>query len=208
MSIDLTQLPIPNWDISCPHCKYPLRGLPAHRCPECGRDIDVAALVKTWTRVRDPRFTGEELPFPDFGLICRRCRTHLAGATHHACARCGAPFTPTDWHPSGTWFQVEAWMHAGVSMPLVELTLEQESIPFLAMDSRGFAEVYLGQRSLGARVIVASEFFFDMLHAVRSVGIELARAALAPQVDWPCPKCGEIVPSTFAVCWNCQTARP
>ena len=29
-----------------------------------------------------------------------------------------------------------------------------------------------------------------------------------PGTDWPCPKCGEIVPGNFDVCWNCSAARP
>ena len=68
MDIDLNTLPIPDWGLICPKCRYPLVGLPAHRCPECGTEFDMADVVQTWHRLRDPRFTGHELPLPDFGL--------------------------------------------------------------------------------------------------------------------------------------------
>jgi rubrerythrin len=27
------------------------------------------------------------------------------------------------------------------------------------------------------------------------------------QADWVCPQCGETVPGTFEICWNCQYAK-
>jgi hypothetical protein len=27
------------------------------------------------------------------------------------------------------------------------------------------------------------------------------------QVDWVCPQCGETVPGSFEICWNCQYAK-
>jgi hypothetical protein len=28
------------------------------------------------------------------------------------------------------------------------------------------------------------------------------------QPDWPCPKCKEIVPGSFEVCWSCEAPKP
>jgi len=33
-----------------------------------------------------------------------------------------------------------------------------------------------------------------------------AKQAVA-QADWVCPQCGETVPGTFEICWNCQYAK-
>lgn len=35
----------PAQDIFCPYCAYNVRGLPANRCPECGREFDPAVLA-------------------------------------------------------------------------------------------------------------------------------------------------------------------
>ncbi len=32
--------------------------------------------------------------------------------------------------------------------------------------------------------------------------------ATAQAVDWTCPKCNEVVPGNFEVCWQCSTLRP
>ncbi len=37
MEFDPDELPVPDLALHCRHCGYPLRGLGAHRCPECGR---------------------------------------------------------------------------------------------------------------------------------------------------------------------------
>ncbi|RMF77629.1 MAG: hypothetical protein D6744_11140, partial [Planctomycetota bacterium] len=67
MELDVWQLPIPDWGLTCPRCRYPLRGLPSHRCPECGTDLDMEKLVEPWSRIREPRFDGTQLPIPNFG---------------------------------------------------------------------------------------------------------------------------------------------
>lgn len=205
--IDIEQLPVPDWDLACPHCRYPLRGLPTHRCPECGQELDVGALVRPWTRLREPHFTGSERPLPDFGLSCRRCRRSLQGAAADACPACGEPFNVYARLPRRAWFMVEPWMHPGVAQPLVEMTLEREHIPFVTLDARGFVEVFVGARALAGRVLVASEFFFDLLHAMRQAAVELSRNAISSSHEWRCGGCGETVPGHFEVCWNCQSGR-
>ena len=37
---------------------------------------------------------------------------------------------------------------------------------------------------------------------------ELYFAPTVQTADWPCPKCGEEVPGTFELCWNCNASRP
>jgi hypothetical protein len=107
MDVDLTQLPIPDWGLTCPECFYPLKGLPSHRCPECGTTLDMPSLVHTWTRLRAPRFTGEELPLPDFGLHCKRCDAPLVGATEHRCGACDTPFDIYAGYPTQPWFVLD-----------------------------------------------------------------------------------------------------
>jgi hypothetical protein len=41
MSFDPYALPIPDLGMLCRKCRYPLGGLPEHRCPECGRAFDI-----------------------------------------------------------------------------------------------------------------------------------------------------------------------
>ena len=71
--VDLGRLPIPDWDLTCPNCRYALKFLPQHRCPECGTVFEMEEVVTTWARVREPGYCGDELPVPDFGLSCERC---------------------------------------------------------------------------------------------------------------------------------------
>ncbi|MBX3395538.1 MAG: hypothetical protein KF841_09230 [Phycisphaerae bacterium] len=41
MEFDPAALPIPDLGLNCIGCGYSLKGLPSHRCPECGREIDL-----------------------------------------------------------------------------------------------------------------------------------------------------------------------
>lgn len=213
MDIDLNQLPIPDWGLTCPHCDYLLRGLPEHRCPECGHTLSMAKIVHTWTRVREPRLTGGELPFPDYGLNCVMCHAALAGATAFACPTCGVAFDPQSWRPIGDMFVAQEWMTAGLNMMAVERVLLDEYIPHVARESGksvgelyGFAAVSVTERRV--HLAISCEFFFDFWAAIleeRKHWDAIREARNGP--PWQCLACGEECPGNFAVCWKCGRGR-
>ena len=57
MPVDLNQLPIPDWGLRCPTCSYLLKGLPSHRCPECGTQLPMAGLVHVGMHAAADRYT-------------------------------------------------------------------------------------------------------------------------------------------------------
>ncbi|MGD8452906.1 MAG: hypothetical protein PVJ57_13885 [Phycisphaerae bacterium] len=205
MDVDLTQLPIPDWDLRCPQCNYPLRGLPSHRCPECGSEIDIPALIATWTRLRPPRYTGQELPLPDFGLTCAGCRAELAGATSHACPHCGRPFDPAALVPPREWFILDEAMCAPLLVPAVQILLLEERIPHVVVEEKSLREIYGGHQLTFTRLRVPSEFYCEVLWQLQRARHEAAAARTAGDTqDWTCPHCGESNPGHFELCWNCE----
>lgn len=199
---------MPDWDLLCPTCRYPLKGLPAHRCPECGAALDIPAIVRPWSRLRPPQFTGEEEAFPDFGLHCGACAEPLAGAEHRECPHCQSPFNPREFVPRHEWFAVTAAMCGGLPTQIVELILEQQYIPFVTHDHKTMFDIYMGSRSVGAQMLVHREFYFDMLWHIRAKQTELAqRQAAGSGKTWTCPACREEVPDHFDLCWSCQHER-
>ena len=202
MQIDLFELPIPDWGLSCPTCDYLLRGLPSHRCPECGTRLDMAKLVQTWTRLRAPRFTGAESPFPDLGLSCAACGQPLAGAERAACPGCKQAFDARLLRPAKTWFSVEPEMHRPLPVQMVESILVAEQVPCMVREGRSAFGVAWWQ------LMVPSEFYFEFLWLIRRARqqIESERARNHDR-RWQCAHCNESNPDGFEVCWNCQTAR-
>jgi len=206
--IDLNQLPIPDWGLHCPRCRYLLRGLPSHRCPECGTALDMSAIVKPWHRLRDPRFTGRELPFPDFGFDCRGCRRPLAGARRWNCPHCGAAFEPGAFVPAGReWLVVDQPFCGAVPLAGVEILLAHERVPYARHPSRLLREIYGGTPVVGSRLLVPMEFFFEVRWLVRRAEREMVEARRHADEAWRCQACGEDVPLHFEVCWNCQAPR-
>lgn len=208
MDIDLYQLPIPGWDIRCPTCGYALAGLPSHRCPECGTKFDVRELVQTWTRLREPRFTGAELPVPDFGLACPECGEPAAGWGSRSCPACGRVVRVADWLPSGKWFLIDQHMAGKVPLAAIEAVLGAELVPYMHVRDTPTREIMMGPRAIGARLRVPCEFFFDTCWLIQQVTAESARVRADRPADWVCEACGERVPGHFDLCWNCQQARP
>lgn len=206
--IDLDQLPVPDWGLNCPKCRYPLRGLPGHTCPECGRAFKPEELVHSWTRLRDPRLSGGELPLPDFGVVCAACGMALAGAKARCCPVCGAAFEPLSWRPAGVWFVIDGALAGGLPMPLVEMLLSTEAIPYLVYDGRTVVDIYTGGSALGSKLLAASEFWYDFREAVtrtrREMTIDRQRQGASA---WRCGGCGETVPAHFEICWNCERGR-
>ncbi len=198
VEIDLHTLPIPDWDLVCPECGYPLRGLPSHRCPECGLTFEMRSVVKSWTRLGDPRFTGDELPLPDFGLLCADCGHPLAGAQSHVCPNCDAPFGPHDWVPRAEWFDAGAAPGARIPMLAIENILATEHIPYVIREGRD--PFGLDFR----RLRVSSEFAFEFLWLIQKEAkrFEGCRDDGEEQ-DWVCNRCGSKNPSIFEICWNC-----
>lgn len=208
MSVNVDQLPIPDWQLNCPHCEYPLRGLPSHRCPECGRDFAMSDVVKPWTRLRPPRYTGDERPLPDFGLKCAGCGVSLAGAAASACSVCGRAFDLDALRPRGAWFLVDPAEHSGLLTPTVELLLLEEQIPYVPTSQRSPLEIYLGTNLMSGRLYVASEFRFEFRELMARTRAERAARAAVAKAEWPCPFCREPVPGSFDACWNCGAERP
>ena len=203
MEVDLFQLPIPNWGLGCPTCGYLLNGLPSHRCPECGTEFDVPSIVPTHARLRAPRFTGRELPLPDFDLTCKKCGKPLAGAVSHACLHCGEAFDPEAMRPSGEWFPAEALIRGNMPRPVIRALLDEAYIPYLVQEEQN---PFTGQ--LTVVLSVSSEFYFDFLRLITQDTLKLSSAGNSPPDQaWPCPNCGETNPPNFQVCWNCRHPR-
>lgn len=209
MDIALNQLPIPDWGLECPTCRYPLRGLPAPRCPECGTTFVVADLIRPWTRLRDPRFTGHERPLPDFGLTCPRCHAELAGATQSACPHCGHPFDIEATRPAAGWFVLDREMCGELPIPGVQARLLADGVPHIPVGERTVNEIYGGHSMMIGRLRVPREFFFEVLWLVQHMRAEFAQARATNETQhWFCDTCGEENPGTFEVCWNCEHPHP
>ncbi len=204
MDLDFNQLPIPDWGLACPVCRYALNGLPTHRCPECGTDIDVPSLIRTWTRLRAPTYRGDERPVPDWGLECGHCRAALAGMTGDACNVCGAALAGSLAPPRQDWFVVEPWHLGGLSPAVLLQVVEGELIPHYQSNEQGVYQIYFGSRPLDQRVRVSREFYYDLLAGLAARRKQRAqRPAGAPRV---CPNCEETSPPDFEVCWQCGGA--
>jgi len=207
IDIDLNRLPIPDWGLRCPKCRYPLVGLPEHRCPECGGAFRMEEVVKPWHRLREPRFTGHELPLPDFGLRCRACGQPLAGASARRCPACGAPFDPEAIRPRRHWFLVDQELCGEVPLAGLEALLAAERVPYTRAHGKLLSEIYGVTQPIGSRLLVPREFFFELLWLIRRASAEIARVRQEPPQEWVCPGCGEAVPGHFELCWNCQSRR-
>ena len=203
MEIDLYQLPIPNWGLRCPTCRYRLRGLAHHVCPECGTELDMGEIVQSWHRVREPWYTGDEFPVLDFGLTCSQCAGSLTGAAQHVCPTCGLDFDPLLLAPPWKWFQIDHHNSAGLPQHIVVDLLTDAHVPYVLSHERGIADVLGGMAA--QRLRAASEFYFDFLFLITQEAKRLAqRRSAAQSHTWKCTHCGEENPGSFDVCWNCQ----
>lgn len=203
VEIDLFELPIPDWGLCCPRCEYWLKGLPSHRCPECGLDLDIPSIVQSWHRLREPRFTGEELPFPDFGLVCGVCGQPLAGAAERTCPSCGRAFDAPASRPGKAWFVPDEVLRGYMLPQSMAALLAHEYVPYIIQEGPTH-----GMQPYDRLLLVASEFYFDVLWLLRrEAELTASRSEAGQQTDWSCPSCGEENPHSFEVCWNCNTAR-
>jgi len=208
MEIDLNQLPIPDWGAHCPVCRYALVGLPGHRCPECGADLDMSEIVQTWHRLRPPRRTGDERPIPAWGIQCRNCRRLLDGSDSLKCPGCGAATDGAHLRPPGEWFVVDETLAGDVPLPTVEILLAGRYVPYVRRSDKLLREIYFGPRMIGSRLLVPTEFYFDVIGILRGAAADMRAARVCEnQNPWTCDSCGEEVPAHFDVCWNCQRER-
>jgi predicted amidophosphoribosyltransferase len=193
------QLPIPDWlELSCPQCRYLLRGLPEHRCPECGLKFDIDDLITCTTPLRPAEITPATRPVPELGLTCDTCDYPLRGLPGDRCPECGEPFDLAACIPPGAWPSVPAGGSATESQLLFH-TLRAEGIPCtLEAVSETLSTLYGLTRGCALRVPRA--YYLDALHVIR-------RREATESPPWTCPDCGEEVPGNFEVCWKCQTPR-
>jgi hypothetical protein len=204
--VDPYQLPIPDWDLRCPQCSYALRGLPRHQCPECGLEFDPLEVIKPWSRLRAPHFTGRELPLADFGLQCADCASDLAGSPAHTCQNCGEPFDVAGLVPRREWFPIDQEIASGLPALRVEATLLRHYIPHLTTREATWASVVAGEAYARYGVAIARDFFFDTLWALTQEAKVFRDQVEQSQSgeEWTCRACGESNPANFAVCWSCE----
>jgi hypothetical protein len=207
MDIDLYQLPIPDWGVLCPACSYPLVGLPSHRCPECGLAFDMGEVVQSWHRLRPPRFTGRENPFPDYGLDCKHCRRPLAGARDFACPHCETRFDPESYSPGREWHPINRELYGGVSAVTLAPILAAERVPYISGDSNLVRDVLGISNVTDTRLLIPREFYFEALWLIQRAIGELRCRRVKSTAAWRCGRCSESVPGHFEVCWNCQAPR-
>ncbi len=209
MDVDIHQLPIPDWGLHCPNCDYLLVGLPEHRCPECGTQLDMEGLCGTWATLRPPRYGGKELPLPDFGLTCRSCGAPLAGCATFHCGVCRRSFDPQRDAPLRPWFTIDSSLAAEIPLALLPIRFAEEEIPFVPEPGKLFRDLALGSRSIGGALRVPRAYYFDVLELLERLRREMRAARELPLGgDWRCARCGENVPAHFETCWNCGVSRP
>lgn len=196
---------IPDWNVLCPICRYPLRGLPTNRCPECGNLFDLSEIVRPWTRRREPRAAAADRPLPDYGLACSACGESLAGAAGDECPHCRRPFSLTSYIPRGATFLVERASVAPFTIGQIESLLVEEAIPFMPLRQQGFLEAITGQWAIEASLTIPTEFFLDFRRAAvaaaaarRLSGVQREKSSRA------CDKCGARNPLDFEICWRCE----
>jgi len=197
------RLPIPDWlHLFCPRCEYPLRGLPEHRCPECGLRFEIDNLITPATPLRPPEITPATRPVPDLGLTCRNCDYPLRGLAADRCPQCGEAFDLAAFIPAEPWVEV-APGRSSTELSLIFMRLRAAGIPCARLDPNDPLESLFGSRGQAfgrASLRVRHDYYLDALHVLRT----------GPDPDaepWTCPKCHETVPGNFEICWKCQSPR-
>ena len=102
---DPDAIPVPDLGLACKQCGYPLAGLPAHRCPECGRPFtleeylprgDCPVLIADGQEVRGTKEIVEllwiyQVPFVEVSDPVRSAFAQIWPAMTRAPARIGVP---------------------------------------------------------------------------------------------------------------------
>ena len=166
-------------------------------------ELDIPSIVRPWHRLREPRFTGDELPLPDFGLMCPRCGEPLAGAIERACPHCACPFDPKALRPQKEWFRLDDRLCGHMPLQSVMTLLAREYVPHLTREQPAH-----GMLPHAEDLLVAGEFYFDVLWLLRRQSDRMGgRSGPVRRGSWSCRECAEQNPDTFEVCWNCNAAR-
>lgn len=158
------------------------------------------SLVRTWTALQPPRYSGQERPLPDFGLRCTACQSALGGATGSSCLACGAAFELK--LPRERWVALDAAWHEGIVGPLMEAQLEGHCVPFVVRKEHRLSDLYGSTPAGVSRIWFASEYYFDVLALTAKLRRELERGRAAAERTVRC-ECGEESPANFELCWNC-----
>jgi len=214
--------PIPDIGLTCPKCDYQLQGLMNQRCPECGTKFRVRQMLLDQSALgivalpnladpadhhlqkREPTYSGNEQPLPDFGLLCAKCDKPLTGSADGVCQHCKQPFDLPALIPGRAWVDISAYIPEEMRM-LANPTLYGAHVPYLE-DNAGLQTAYgMNLPFVSRRLTVPREFFFDALAAIASVSVN---DAIGQTGEWQCPACGEAVPTDFDICWNCNAHQP
>ena len=199
----------------------------ADQADQGGADPEERALAAAPGR---PFFTGYELPIPNMGWHCAKCRYPLRGLPRHICPECGTAFDPGALLGSEPAVSL-CTVSTEVEYAVVKSVLEARQIPHAFESADVLADTlrlrFASRRRLG-RVTVPREFYFDAVFWLRrateaerppeagvasEAGRSCGRCASGESEgesvpDWTCPQCGESVPGGFEMCWNCCTTRP
>lgn len=204
MSVDIDQLPIPDWGLHCPECNYALVGLPSHRCPECGIEFRMQDIVQPWDRLREPWFTGHELPLPDWGLYCPECDSNLYGIEAYECSACRSALAPPiDLLPERDWFRLTKDLRGSLSNSFCETLLQAHDIPH----RRDRPPVYIHRTEVESELLATREFYFDVRYVLTNELKLMAEGRqLAAGPPLICPTCNAESPGNFTLCWKCGHA--
>jgi hypothetical protein len=155
-------------------------------------------------------FDPNVLPIPDLGLCCPRCRYVLAGLPQHRCPECGLEFEMEDLLPPGD-FPVVIYNGREVAMSDdIAKLLKGAQIPFQRVKSNldhiyGLTHV----DTQGAKLGVPRSCYFEVIHLLQGYDAgQEPEFQPASGGEWPCPKCGEVNPGNFQICWNCREEAP
>jgi hypothetical protein len=164
-----------------------------------------------------PFFTGNELPLPDFGFVCRECNYELRGLPSRRCPECGSEFDPQAMLGDELNLQVTS-VRTEEELRGVEEVLNVRRIPYTVAKGNSLQDMFgLAVGAKAGRIMVPRDYYFDALWWLRhglagpstttdEAGEDSAEPA-GPAADWTCPSCGEVVPGDYEMCWSCCTPR-
>lgn len=133
---------------------------------------------------------------------CLACGYRLDGARRPSCPECGRGFDPDDASSFGVRFDHpemlietrQEWIGRAMSAELFDAGIlnqvEVAASDIVVFASTGRVRIYVDAEDLPRSQTLMSQRRLD-------------RVADAGGRTWPCPQCGEEVPSSFEVCWSC-----